>query len=390
MTATPSTDLDRAAQDAVEALCRGDARQARTLFTRVAGAKPHETGVWYGLALACREMGDDAAKLDALDRVLGLEPTHISALSMKADHFAALGDDRAARAFYRAVVANAPAPQYAPPAIQDLVRRAERQCAHYSQRYEAHLIDALTRAGFQATASSRRFAQSLDLLLGRTQIYLQSPTAFYFPELPQRQFYERDEFPWIPALEAQTDVIRDELLGVVGDDLAFRPYVRSDGTRPPKEFGALRDKLDWSAFYLIENGEIVPEAAARCPATLAAVEATPLCKARGCTPSVLFSLLRPGARIPPHTGHNNARLICHLPLIVPGGCGLRVGNETRAWSRGETLIFDDTIEHEAWNTSGEIRVVLLFDVWRPELTLEERDLVAATLTAVTAYGGAAP
>jgi len=386
MTPSPSTDVDAVAQGALAALRRGDAGEARALFARVAAVKPDEAGVWYGLALACKDLGDDTAMLEALDRVLGLEPHHISALLMKADHFARIGDDRAAQAFYRAVVAQAPAPQYAPPAIQDLIRRAERQSALYSQRYETHLLDSLSRAGFAPGRSSRRFDQSVDLLLGRTQIYLQSPTAFYFPELPQRQFYEREEFAWIAALEAQADVIRDELLGVVGDDLAFRPYVRSDGSRPPKAFGGLRDKLDWSAFYLIENGAVVPEAAARCPATLAAVEQAPLCKARGCTPSVLFSLLRPGARIPPHTGHNNARLICHLPLIVPDGCGLRVGNETRPWTLGQTLIFDDTMEHEAWNESDEIRVVLLFDIWRPELTLEERDLVAATLTAVESYG----
>jgi aspartyl/asparaginyl beta-hydroxylase (cupin superfamily) len=103
----------------------------------------------------------------------------------------------------------------------------------------------------------------------------------------------------------------------------------------------------------------------------------------------LFSLLRPGARIPPHTGQINARLICHLPLIVPDGCGFRVGNEVRRWIEGETLIFDDTIEHEAWNNSGRLRVVLLFDIWRPELSLEERKLVAATLAAVGAYDAAA-
>jgi aspartyl/asparaginyl beta-hydroxylase (cupin superfamily) len=383
-------NLDKAAQKAVEALRRGDARTARDLFLRATAETPRDVGAWYGLALACLEIGDEAAALDALDHVLALEPTHLSALSIKADYFAKLGDDRAAEAFYRAVVAHAPDPQHARPAIQDMVRRAQGRCAEYTRRYETHLLGAVAQSGFKAGASSHRFGHSLNLLLGKSQIYLQSPTSYYFPELPQRSFYEREEFPWIAALEAQTDVIRDELLGVVGDDAAFRPYVRSDGARPPRDIGGLRDNLAWSAFYLIENGAIVPAAAARCPKTLAAVESTPLCKARGATPSVLFSLLRPGARIPPHTGHNNARLICHLPLIVPGGCGLRVGHETRAWAPGETLIFDDSMEHEAWNDSGEIRVVLLFDVWRPELTLEERDLVAATLTAVSDYGGAPP
>ena len=53
--------------------------------------------------------------------------------------------------------------------------------------------------------------------------------------------------------------------------------------------------------------------------------------------------------------------------------------------KGEAWVFDDTIEHEAWNSSGEPRVVLIFDIWRPELTSEERDLVAALMEAVDSY-----
>ena len=127
--------------------------------------------------------------------------------------------------------------------------------------------------------------------------------------------------------------------------------------------------------------------AARCPATLDALRRLPLCRIAGRTPTALFSLLRPGAHIPPHHGYLNARLICHLPLIVPGDCALRVGNETRAWRQGELMIFDDSMEHEAWNRSAELRVVLLFDIWRPELTDAERALVAATLESIDRFGG---
>ena len=91
-------------------------------------------------------------------------------------------------------------------------------------------------------------------------------------------------------------------------------------------------------------------------------------------------------RIPPHHGLLNTRLICHLPLIAPEGCALRVGNETRAWVPGQALVFDDSMEHEAWNLSDRLRVVLLFDIWRPELSLDERELVAAMLAAVDSYG----
>ncbi|TMG84725.1 MAG: aspartyl/asparaginyl beta-hydroxylase domain-containing protein [Betaproteobacteria bacterium] len=113
----------------------------------------------------------------------------------------------------------------------------------------------------------------------------------------------------------------------------------------------------------------------------------PLACVKNRSPSVLFSLLRPGARIPPHTGFVNTRLICHLPLIVPRDCGFRVGNDTRTPVEGKAWVFDDTMEHEAWNQSDQIRAILLFEVWRPELTQEERGLVSAMFEAIDARTG---
>jgi len=138
---------------------------------------------------------------------------------------------------------------------------------------------------------------------------------------------------------------------------------------------------------LIKDGVTVAENAARCPVTIAALHDVPLCRIDNRTPSVLISLLRPGVRIPPHHGFMNARLICHLPLVVPPQCALRVGNETRAWHEGQVVIFDDSMEHEAWNLSQEPRAVLIFDVWRPELSEQERSLVAAMLGAIDRFDG---
>ncbi len=320
--------------------------------------------------------------MSALDRVLALAPGHLTALMMKADHFAAVGDGRAAQAFYGAVASRAPPAHTLPAPVRAEVDRARARADDYARAFEAHLRESVARSGAQPTA---RFAQSIDLMLGRKQIFLQQPTSFYFPELPQRQFYEREEFAWVEALEAETVVIREELLTVMREDGAFSPYMEEDPTRPPGEFGTLKNNPDWSAFYFIKSGAETADAA-RCPRTMAAIRRLPLTDAPGRTPSVLFSLLKPGARIPPHTGQINARLICHLPLIVPVGCGFRVGNEVREWVEGRTLIFDDTIEHEAWNTSGETRVILLFEIWRPELTATERASVAALLAAVGTYG----
>ena len=124
-----------------------------------------------------------------------------------------------------------------------------------------------------------------------------------------------------------------------------------------------------------------------CPQTLAALSRVPLTGASGAMPSVLFSVLEPGAHIPPHHGMTNTRLIGHLPIVAPPGCSLRVGSETREWRYGKTLIFDDSIEHEAWNRGTETRVVLLFDVWRPELDAAERRAVSEYLAVQSSSEG---
>jgi aspartyl/asparaginyl beta-hydroxylase (cupin superfamily) len=50
-------------------------------------------------------------------------------------------------------------------------------------------------------------------------------------------------------------------------------------------------------------------------------------------------------------------------------------------------VFDDTMEHEAWNLSDDVRVVLLFEIWRPELSHEERSLVRSMFAAIDQYQG---
>ena len=97
--------------------------------------------------------------------------------------------------------------------------------------------------------------------------------------------------------------------------------------------------------------------------------------------TVTFSALDAHTHIPPHTGSTNVRLLCHLPLILPGPARFRVGNETRDWKMGEAWVFDDTIEHEAWNDADELRVILIIDVWNPYIDPGERELVSALLAA---------
>lgn len=327
----------------------------------------------------------------AIDALLQREPRNIEALVRKGDLRTEAGDDRAAIAFYKAALAAAAAAQPLPARLRDPIERAQAGVARANKLFERHLEDSLAKAGFPEGNRPPRFRESLDLLLGRrtTTLQLQRPGSYYFPGLPQRRYYERSELPWAREIEAAAPAIRKELLEYLsaGGSDSFSPYLVSDPSRPRSEFHGLVDNPSWSTLYLWEKGGRVAGVADRFPETLAAVERLEVPYIGVRAPSILFSRLAPGARIPPHHGAMNARLICHLPLVVPPGCGFRVGGETREWREGELLVFDDTVEHEAWNDSSSERIILIFDVWRPEVAPDERRAVAALFETVDSYGG---
>ncbi len=387
----PPVDARALAQSGVDALRRGDARGARESFERIVSAGQADASSWIGLAYACRHLNDRTGAMAAVDKALALEPRNLRALMFKADQLAEVGDERAASSFYQFAIRTAPPANEMPAALRDELSRAQAMCDRYAGEFEAFLLDRLAGEGLVEGRSAARFRHSLDILLGRKKIYFQQPQTYFFPELPQIQFYDRNAFPWLDHVEAATAQIRAELVQVLEEEsTAFQPYIQGDPRRPRKEQSGMTDNPDWGAFYLWKDGEIVPENAARCPRTMSAMAEVPLDRVKNRSPSVLFSLLRPGARIPPHSGLVNTRLICHLPLIVPPNCGFRVGNDIRTPVEGKAWVFDDTMEHEAWNNSDRTRVILLFEIWRPELTEEERGFVSAMFEAIDAYSGQKP
>ncbi len=311
----------------------------------------------------------------------------LKTLLARADDYAARGDVRAAVSFYQTALKNARGAQPADPSTMAQLRRAQDFVMERAREFEQALEKAVAEAAPSDPVAATRLAHSLDMLKGKRRVYQQQPSVFYYPYLAQRQFFERDEFDWAPALETATPVIRDELLALLDEGADFRPYVENDPDRPHRDFHGLNENRSWTALYLWRDGKIVEETARRLPKTMAALEQVPLSAIGSRTPAVLFSRLEPGAHIPPHTGMLNCRLICHLPLIVPRGCWLRVGNETREWEEGKLLIFDDSFEHEAKNPTGELRIILLFDVWRPEVTPAERAGISSIFEAIDRFQG---
>ena len=378
-------EAEAAIRGGIAALRRGDSGQARRLLLEVAERGSPLPVPWFLIAQACRHAGDKEGEKNALDKVLEAQPRNIGALIMRGDGYARSGDNRAAGSFYQTALSAAAGQGQISPLLQGELRRAEARIAEFRREFEGHIEERLD-AGEGAIPRSRRFQDALDIMLGRKQLYLQQPNSFYFPGLPQIQFYEPSDFPWFAGIHDAVPEIRAELEAVMAEHSAFTPYVEADPNRPRPLRGLLGDP-SWSAFHLFDEGKPHPTNAARCPRTIEALRLAPLPYIRGRSPMALFSLLRPGAHIPPHNGLLNTRLICHLPIIVPPKCRLRVGNETRVWEEGKPLIFDDSIEHEAWNGSDRTRVVLLFEIWRPEIAEDERRALTAMFEAITDYGG---
>lgn len=380
-------EIRRLAEAGTVALQTGDARTARKHFEQIVAAGQANAGAWLALALACNELGDRAAMVPAMERALALDPHNVRALVMKGDHLFNTGQARAATAFYSTAIGVGAQARSVAPGLLPVLKHAEQMYQRINSQLESHVRTQLgSLAG--AEGGSTRFAESVEILMGKKQRYVQEPRAYFFPQLANIQFFPREMFPWLAGLEAATADIRSELERLLGEREGFVPYIQSRADAPTGNSHPLLNNDAWSAFFLWKDGAPVPGNAERCPKTIAALAEIPLCRIAGRTPSILFSRLEPGAHIPPHTGFLNTRLICHLPLIVPPGCHLRVGNEQREWRTGEACVFDDTIEHEARNGSDRSRVVLIFDIWRPELTAREREQVAALMAAIDTFGGA--
>ena len=376
----------------MEALQAGDAARARTCFEAITQTDKSSIKSWVGLAMACKQLGDMTTALTAADEVLKLDPQNVRALLIKGDHYCDIDDLRAAAAHYGLAVRLAGSTDTIPADLSADIERASGMQGKFIKLFYQHLESSLMAADYDPATSSKRFTHSLELLQGKKQRqfeqqqFVQMPHVHYFPGLPLIQFYPREDFSWMDKVESATDDICQELLAIMElGGKEFEPYIQGNANRPQKTPQDLLDSTDWTSCYLWKNGTPVPEMVERCPKTMAALAEVPLTRIKGRSPSILFSRLEPGAKILPHTGLLNSRLICHLPLIVPGGCGFRVGSETREWVKGKAWAFDDSINHEAWNTSDRTRIILLFDIWRPEMTEEECKLVAALLEAVDSF-----
>jgi aspartyl/asparaginyl beta-hydroxylase (cupin superfamily) len=363
----------------MRALQAGDAAAARRDFLQAVAADSREPALWMNVAAAERALGNDAGEADALAGALDIDRLHFMAQLRLAELNERRGRMTAAASGWNAVVQLAQGMDESSPGLREIAARGQAFLARHNAAVLRGFDDALSAELRDLPAAARRrFDACIDHALGRRQIYANQCHGLHFPFLPADEFFDRAHFPWIVEIEAETQAIRAELEAVLAQDAAaIRPYVAMEPGTPVNKWSPLDGSLAWGAMHLWKDGKRDDAVCARVPHTAAVVERLPLSDLPGRTPTVFFSLLKPGTHLPAHTGVSNVRTIVHLPLIVPEGCDFRVGGETRPWREGEAWAFDDTIDHEAWNRSDQTRAILIFDVWNPHINEQERDLLRA-------------
>lgn len=365
---------------------KGDLRSARAAFQRAVDTDGKNPQQWISLALVCQKLNDEESEAYAIKRALTVDPSDLLALILRANLLERQGKTHKAANAYGAVAAVSPSLDRLTPDLRPAVEHAISYRDNYDKEFGA-FMDQYLEAHYRAFVGEKldRFSDSVDIMVGRKRRYESQSMMYHYPRLTPIEFFDRSEFPWLDPIEAATEEIREEFLQILNEEEGFTPYITYAADVPLNQWAELNNSPNWSAFHLYKMGEIVPANAVMCPKTMALIDGAPKPDQPGRTPAAMFSLLKPKTRIPPHTGVSNVRLVTHVPLIIPERCGFRVGNETRQWQPGKAWVFDDTIEHEAWNDSDKLRVVLIFDIWHPHLTQAERAMITAMTVGMNAF-----
>lgn len=352
---------------------------AAALLTRAATLQPGRGELWTKLSAMRRVSGDLPGALEAIERALARAPLDFSNLLGRAFILEQLKSEQAGEAFCEAV-AQLPSGDNVPAPMRTAVSHALMRSAEHKSRVSARLQQELGNDLSPVEQSrAHRFIRNV---ARETTHHHQQPTHFHYPGLPEIEFHPVESFTGLSELGALTDVIRAELNTLLEfESEHLVPYIQYPERIALRQWQDLNQNKRWSAMHLLQNGVRVEKNARHCPRTMEALAALDQPLVPGASPNAMFSLLAPHTHIPPHSGVANTRLVAHLPLIVPPDCSFRCGATTVAWEVGKPFVFDDTIEHEAWNNSDELRIVLIFDLWVPQLSERERSAVSRIMPA---------
>jgi aspartyl/asparaginyl beta-hydroxylase (cupin superfamily) len=170
-------------------------------------------------------------------------------------------------------------------------------------------------------------------------------------------FIDPRQFEWHDLVTSEWTKVQSELKALLS--AADKIPIHQEIVEAAKPITG--DDARWLSYFFYVYGQRFEKQCSECPDTARLLQEIPGMK------TAFFSILAPGKRIPPHRGPYRGVMRYHLPLLVPrnGECAIRVGDQTATFDEGAGIMFDDTYEHEVWNDTEEIRVVLFLDIMRP-------------------------
>jgi Flp pilus assembly protein TadD len=369
---------------ALDELRRGEFTSARAHLERAVAQDGANPAFWINLATAFQNLRQPEDELKALERALAIEPRHLLVLLQKGYALQQLGRQKAAAKVYRNALQTIPRGAQVAAVLRPAVERALQAVRADEAALESFLRERLDEPRRRHVADPQdRFDHCIDGLLGKRRIFTPQPTFLHFPKLPAWEFYPRKDFPWLDAIDAATAEIRSEFERVLAEDSdRLQPYVAYPEGVPLDQWAELNHSRRWSVFYLWRTSlspSILP--GAREPRSCCARLHQCSCLATGLLRSFPFSMRSRTSR---RTPASPTRLIARAARDSARlSLSEWFGNARVA--PGESWVFDDSIDHEAWNDSDVPRGILIFDIWNPHLTPAETDLVRTAVQGLRAY-----
>lgn len=347
-------------------LQKNEPQAAATLCRQAIARDPNSAEAHQHLGAALQHLGSHAEALIHHDRALALAPDYTEALRHRGSALQALGRFADAIASYEACAAETPEDaglQLALASALGASGRYEeafvryRNAAAIAPTLAEHMSKALADYGQRHPHVAQVGMQRLNRYIGTFLTNQGSPRMGEYPGLTSAPFHDPARLPGALALEREYTAIRAEIEALAAAEFQ-------------SEAEGLMERGAWDVFLFYERSRKNEENCARCPAITRIIESHNTVRTQA---GLLYvSKLSPGTHIKPHRGPTNMRLRCHLGIDIPDGdCGLKVAGETRRWREGGCLVFDNSLEHEAWNHTSQPRIVLIIDFWHPDLTPAE-------------------
>ncbi len=347
-------------------LQQNNPHESAALLRRATLQQPDLAKAHAYLGAALQNLGSHEEALASLDRALRLAPDVTDSMRRRAHSLHALGRSAEAIAGYETLLAIEPANGLAQLGLATALAVAGREeeafvryrnAAQANPALASYLSHAIAVFAHRHPAIAKAGLQRINQYIGQFLTNQADARMGVYPGLTSAPFHDVTAIPAALALERNYVAIRTEVETLTA--AAFQPEGENEMGRP-----------GWDIVPFYERGRKHEANCARCPTITRVIEGSN--SVRTLAGLSYVSKLSPGMHIEPHTGPTNMRLRCHLGINIPAGdCGLKVGGETRHWQEGRCLVFDDALRHESWNDTDQPRIVLIVDVWHPDLTPSE-------------------